>query len=168
MTAPERQRLEALFRVTANTQEVPEEGHIKDDEELLTCWSLGTLTPGQQAAIVEHLADCPPCRQGVAEMLRAGVLAPLGAEPALRARRRVRPLWVLGGLAGLAAAACLAFLLLRPAPDGPTANELAAADLAAGRPREALERLERLGPRTSNEEVRRTALLRQAAYELAR
>ena len=75
MNSPPNDRLLLdLFRVAADKEAVPEGPHVADDLELLTCWSLGTLTASQTAQFTRHLANCGRCRNELADLLRAGVV----------------------------------------------------------------------------------------------
>jgi tetratricopeptide (TPR) repeat protein len=57
--------------------------HVVDDDELLTCWSLGRLTTSERAGVERHLADCAHCRTTLDELLQRGVLT-LPDESAVR------------------------------------------------------------------------------------
>ena len=41
--------------------------HFVDDEELLLRWVEGDIPHRERAAILEHMADCPRCREEIAE-----------------------------------------------------------------------------------------------------
>jgi len=72
--ATKRQYLLQILRLAADSQPVPKDEHFIDDEELLTCWSLGLLEPRESQRIIDHLSVCPPCRKELAVMLNSGIL----------------------------------------------------------------------------------------------
>ncbi|NQT41266.1 MAG: hypothetical protein HQ581_27510 [Planctomycetes bacterium] len=71
---PSGEELLDLFRTAAGSGPNADEPHFVDDEELLTCWSLGEISRRQEEEILDHLARCPYCRHELAEMLRQGVI----------------------------------------------------------------------------------------------
>ncbi len=75
-SAHENDRVSKIFRMASESQSIPEIGHFTEDEEFLTCWSLGILSPDQQREMIDHLADCPQCRSELAAMLKEGVITP--------------------------------------------------------------------------------------------
>ena len=80
---PHDQILVDLFRTAAKTETASAGLHVADDLELLTGWSLSTLSLSQAAQFTRHLADCSRCRNELADMLRRGVVEapPQSAEP---------------------------------------------------------------------------------------
>ncbi len=71
---PSGEELLDLFRTAAGAGPNADEPHFVDDEELLTCWSLGEISRRQDEEILDHLARCTYCRHELAEMLRLGVI----------------------------------------------------------------------------------------------
>jgi tetratricopeptide (TPR) repeat protein len=156
-----------------------------DNEELLTCWSLGQLPPSDHTALIEHLSQCAACRSRLAELLRAGVLTlpepasvpeeePAAGPAVLRLRpRRLRRRLIVAVAAAAAVLLALAWLALPRGNRGdPAQAELARAEqeLEAGEIAAALARLEELDREEIEPDTRaRTRrLLEQAAYQLAR
>lgn len=82
--------------------------------DTLTLFAYGELDPAEDQAVTTHLAACAPCRAALGAIERARVAADEAfASPPRRTLR-----WAL--LGGLAAAAVVALVLLRPEPRAPT------------------------------------------------
>lgn len=84
--------------------------HPTDDALLL--FAYGESIDQPEIDLTPHLAACAPCRARLEKLERSRVAADWALERAPRPRRAVR--WA--ALAGLAAAAAVALLLLRPHP----------------------------------------------------
>lgn len=166
MNQPEHDRLLALFAHAAADAPAPGP-HVAADDELLTAWRLGDLTPAEETRFHHHLSNCAACRRAVAD------LAELDREPE-RERKWPwpRPPWrsVLGTVVALAACLVLAVgYFVTPSSE---ARELARAEaeLRDGRPDDALARLMKINPDRLKESARaeRVRLLEQAAYGVVR
>lgn len=85
-------------------------GTLHPTDDALLLFAYGEAGGPQEIDLTPHLATCAPCRARLEKIERSRVAADWALE---RAPRRVVR-WVT--LAGLAAAAALALLLLRPNP----------------------------------------------------
>ena len=179
-----------LFRRAANSQPIPDGGHVAEDDELLACWADGLLSQSEYAQLIEHLSLCPRCRQEVAAMIRAGVLEPAAAESEteesetnedaspVAVAATVRPVWLhrrrLAAWTAFAAAAMLLVVLgnqwwPRPSTDGQRLLAQADQELHNGNARQALEQVEQLLTQkldgTTQQQAER--LLEEAGYTAA-
>jgi tetratricopeptide (TPR) repeat protein len=156
----DRDRLLALFQLAA---EVPPatSGHVTDDDDLLTTWRQGELTPAEEDRFFAHLDACPACRKRIAEL---GQLTPepdaaLVTIPSAVAKpSRPRRLLLT---AIVAVAACLVIGLawvLSPARESARLDQ-ARRDLNDGRPEDAWGRIERLSGERAGQ------LQEEAAYK---
>lgn len=161
MNPTERDRLLALFGHAA--ADAPAGPHVADDDELLTAWRLGDLSPAEDARLHEHLATCADCRRHVADLAATSPIA----EPTPK-----KSSWrsVIGVVAALAACVVLAvgwFVLPSSA-----AREVARAETEVndGKPDAALARLMRVSPDRlpAAQKEKRQALLERAAYQAVR
>jgi len=65
----------------AVAEETPSAGpHIVDDDGILDGLESGQLSPAQHESLVAHLAECGSCREGIAVMIRTGLLTLPGTE----------------------------------------------------------------------------------------
>jgi tetratricopeptide (TPR) repeat protein len=171
MNPTERDRLLALFRHAA--ADGPAAGpHVAEDEELLTAWQLGGMSPAEDARFHEHLAGCAACRRYVAALAAAPPPAaeqttatPAGPTPAKFPWRRV-----LGVVAALAACVLLVVGWLGMPTTEAREVARAEAEFNEGQAGAALARLLRIPPErlTAKERERRVSLLEQAAYRTMR
>jgi tetratricopeptide (TPR) repeat protein len=167
-----------LFRRAVDNQPSSSGGHVSEDDELLACWAAGHLSRPELADLLRHLGHCAPCRREIAALIREGVLELPDAEEqaalpfAPRAARGPRRAWRTWMLAAAAVAAVIlplvAWRLYRP--PGDTTLATAERDLDAGRPAEALDRLERWldAEHPPAERERALGLLERAGAEVAR
>jgi tetratricopeptide (TPR) repeat protein len=184
--------LRRLFRDAANNQPLAPGPHVSDDDELITCWSLGQLSPQQHEAFHKHLSDCPRCRQELAGLVRAGVaqvpepvegdLLPfsIGAKPLAVPRREepraIRRSWTrsMPAFAAIAMAASVLFVLTTwlTWSRGSGANKIIAQaelDLEQNRPDQAIDKLEPLLSQQLDPQSRAhvATLVERSAYRLA-
>ena len=198
-TSPEVEKLlQDAVQVASETTTPPPGPHPVDEEDLLLDWCEGELPPDALEALLEHLANCPPCRREVAAMIRAGALplpgleleepvleetatetsaanadavpAPPASPSAARPRTRSATPW----LPLVVAASILALLAglwwSRPTPGTDVLLARAERELGAGHPHEALVLVEGLWDEGLRGEHRRQAaqLLSEAGYTAAR
>jgi tetratricopeptide (TPR) repeat protein len=176
MNQPDRDRLLALFGHAA--ADAPASGpHVADDEELLTAWRLGELSPAEDARFHEHLANCPGCRRYVADLSAADSPATTGpgveqttASSAFPTPSRFPWRSVVGVVAALAACVVLAVGWLGVPSTEAREVARAEAEFNEGKPEAALARLMRIPPErlTAREKARRLELLERAAYQTIR
>jgi tetratricopeptide (TPR) repeat protein len=171
MSTGSNDRLRRLYRAAAEAPPVPGP-HPVENDELLTCWSLGHLSDDELAAFTAHLADCPDCRRALTGLLRAGALTPPPARRPVFSRRRV--LRFALALSGAAAAVAIAVSLWprrARGPEGPAAElDRAKEELRRGDADGALARVEGLldGGLEEGPRQRALALLEEAGYEKGR
>jgi cytochrome c-type biogenesis protein CcmH/NrfG len=164
MNPTERDRLLALFRHAA--ADGPAAGpHVADDDELLTAWRLGELSPAEDARFHEHLASCAECRKLVAVLAEAFPQTTAEPTPSRFGWRSV-----VGVLAALAACVVLAVGWLGMPSTEAREVAKAEAEFNDGKPDAALARLMRIPPDRLkvSERQRRQELLERAAYQTIR
>ncbi|HOM18102.1 MAG TPA: tetratricopeptide repeat protein [Thermoguttaceae bacterium] len=104
-----------LLRKVVEAEPIPSEGHVAEDEQMLTCWSMGLLSAEEEGEFYRHLAICRRCRGELRELVARGVVTPPegretepdgvveGPEAAVASASRrsvaARVFWVLGPLA---------------------------------------------------------------------
>ncbi|HJZ60096.1 MAG TPA: zf-HC2 domain-containing protein [Gemmataceae bacterium] len=168
MKQSDRDRVLALFQLAADVPP-PDTGHVADDDELLTAWREGNLTPAEEERFFAHLDACPACRKAVVELAQSlpAPETPAVPEGAKHSGSR-RLLWT----AAVALAACLVIGIAWALTGSNDPAELARAraDLEQGRPEAALERLQNIRPDRLGGDGPRAELAKlreQAAYEAA-
>ena len=86
-----RDALRSVFRSVLDDQAEPDSPHVVDDDNLLARWDADLMTADDRRQIIDHLAVCPRCRHELADLVRAGVIAPIDrAGLPLRQRDRRR------------------------------------------------------------------------------
>src|SRR5262245_24637818 len=106
------ERLRMLYRAAA----APSEGHLLEDEwERLACRE---MSAADRERALDHVTRCAECAR-IFQGLDALAEGARGFDPAVPSAPRVLPFHRSFVLGGLAAAAALAFVMLRPAGDTP-------------------------------------------------
>jgi hypothetical protein len=169
VTPTDRDKLLALIRLAGDAP--PADPHVATDDDLLTSWRLGDLTPGEEDRFFAHLAACPACRASIVELAELLPETPepvtVPAAPVMPSRRQR-----LIRTAGVASAACLVIGLVWALSSTSDSKELARAQQALneGRLDDVFRRVEGIRPdrlRTDAERAEFHKVYEEAAYRKA-
>jgi len=179
------ERFAAALRAALADPPAAEGPHVAEDEETLLRWVEGDLSSREHERIIDHMADCGPCRREIAAMIEAGALVlpeveadaaePDAAEPDAATAPftpRASRLRNLGWIALAAAASLLVAAVLWSVPGRGPESMLARAEreLKAGQAAQAMDRVEKLLGEELDPDARRRAkaLLEASGYQIAR